>query len=543
MVRRNLRSDFVGGAYVFPGGAVDPLDGGAEAEAVCAGRTDAGGQRPAGLRRRAAWPTGWPSCARRSRRPACCWPARPEGPTSWPATRRRRPVSRPSGPRSTPGTRRFLDLCRDEGLRLTVGDIHYFAHWITPRGAPRRYDTRFFVAAAPPGQKAAHDAGETIADTWISPHDALGPPPRRRDRDHLPDHPQPPGHRPLRHQRGAARGGRGGLERGPGHRARVVPDGNGVRIVLPGDPGYERGGGGRPGDRRRWATSTRPCARSPCGPTRRVPTRRPDPDPPGLTGLRARSRRCRTSVSARAPEPGRVDEVAPGVLRLTAPNPGLMTGPGTNTYLVGRDELVVVDPGPADERTPRPSWRPPRPLGAIRTILVTHTHVDHAPGAAALAAATGARVVGFGPAEGFAPDECVRRGLDAVAAPAPGRRGPDAAGGAHAGPCLGPPVLARRGARAPAAPATTSCTARRWSSARPTATCTSTWPAWPACVTPTRPSATLAPGHGRLMDHVPTVVDALVAHRLGRHETVAAALSAAWRRRRSTSCCPRSTAT
>ena len=41
MVRRNLRSDFVGGAYVFPGGAVDPLDGGAEAEALCAGRSDA----------------------------------------------------------------------------------------------------------------------------------------------------------------------------------------------------------------------------------------------------------------------------------------------------------------------------------------------------------------------------------------------------------------------------------------------------------------------------------------------------------------------
>jgi len=42
-----------------------------------------------------------------------------------------------------------------------------------------------------------------------------------------------------------------------------------------------------------------------------------------------------------APEPGRIDEVAPGVLRLTAPNPGLMTGPGTNTYLVGRAEPVV----------------------------------------------------------------------------------------------------------------------------------------------------------------------------------------------------------
>ena len=51
-----------------------------------------------------------------------------------------------------------------------------------------------------------------------------------------------------------------------------------------------------------------------------------------------------------SPEPGRVDVVAPGVRRLTAPNPGLMTGPGTNTYLLGEAEIVVVDPGPANER-------------------------------------------------------------------------------------------------------------------------------------------------------------------------------------------------
>ena len=62
------------------------------------------------------------------------------------------------------------------------------------------------------------------------------------------------------------------------------------------------------------------------------------------------------------------------------------------------------------------------PLGPIRTILVTHTHVDHAPGAAALAAATGAPVVGFGPAEGFAPDERAGEGW-ALACPADrGRR-------------------------------------------------------------------------------------------------------------------------
>jgi hypothetical protein len=64
-------------------------------------------------------------------------------------------------------------------------------------------------------------------------------------------------------------------------------------------------------------------------------------------------------------EPGRVDVVAPGVRRLTAPNPGLMTGPGTNTYLVGDAEPVVVDPGPPIPPTPRPSWR--RPSGSDRS--------------------------------------------------------------------------------------------------------------------------------------------------------------------------------
>ena len=121
-----------------------------------------------------------------------------------------------------------------------------------------------------------------------------------------------------------------------------------------------------------------------------------------------------------APEPGRVDVVAPGVRRLTAPNPGLMTGPGTNTYLVGDADPLVVDPGPDDERHTAAIVAAAQPLGPIRTIVVTHTHVDHAPGAAALAAATGARVVGFGPAEGFEPDECVGEGWSIHLPSAPG---------------------------------------------------------------------------------------------------------------------------
>ena len=69
--------------------------------------------------------------------------------------------------------RRLIEVCDDEGLKLAVDRIHYFSHWITPEGPPRRYDTRFFVARAPDKQVALHDDRETVANTWIRPQDAL----------------------------------------------------------------------------------------------------------------------------------------------------------------------------------------------------------------------------------------------------------------------------------------------------------------------------------------------------------------------------------
>lgn len=98
------------------------------------------------------------------------------------------------------------------------------------------------------------------------------------------------------------------------------------------------------------------------------------------------------------PEPAGVPiAVLPGVRRLPCGNPGPFTGSGTNTWLVGRGATIaVIDPGPAD----------PAHLAAILAaagtarigaILVSHTHADHSPGAAALAAATGAPTLGFGP--------------------------------------------------------------------------------------------------------------------------------------------------
>jgi glyoxylase-like metal-dependent hydrolase (beta-lactamase superfamily II) len=85
--------------------------------------------------------------------------------------------------------------------------------------------------------------------------------------------------------------------------------------------------------------------------------------------------------------------LSPLVRRIVAPNPSMMTGPGTNTYVVGIDEIVVIDPGPDDESH----------LDAIagcggdriRWIVVTHTHEDHAPGVAGLKERTGAEVLAF----------------------------------------------------------------------------------------------------------------------------------------------------
>ena len=72
-------------------------------------------------------------------------------------------------------SRRYRESSRipGENLRLDLRALEYVAHWVTPAGQRRRYDTRFFVAVAPAAQLAAHDANETVADEWIRPVDAL----------------------------------------------------------------------------------------------------------------------------------------------------------------------------------------------------------------------------------------------------------------------------------------------------------------------------------------------------------------------------------
>ena len=82
------------------------------------------------------------------------------------------------------------------------------------------------------------------------------------------------------------------------------------------------------------------------------------------------------------------------VRRILGLNPGPMTGPGTNTYLVGSDKLTLIDPGPIDA-VQLQNFLVAIGDATLVNILVTHTHGDHSPGALALAKQTGARLVGL----------------------------------------------------------------------------------------------------------------------------------------------------
>lgn len=148
MLRRNLRSDFVGGAYVFPGGGVDPQDGDTDRFRVAAIRETF---EEAGL-----------LLARRADGSIVSFA---DGEVADRFVGHRRAVD--------DGRMTMAQLCDLEGLTMATDGLLALSRWVTPLGAPRRYDTRFFVARAPAGQVALHDDREVIDHLWIRPADAL----------------------------------------------------------------------------------------------------------------------------------------------------------------------------------------------------------------------------------------------------------------------------------------------------------------------------------------------------------------------------------
>ncbi len=176
MLRRNLASEFVAGVYVFPGGSVDPADRGDAADELCRGLSDAEASRIMGVPSGglAFWVAAMRECFEEAGVLLALSRGAPSGTalldTTDPVVRERFEAHRLE---INEGRAGLLDVCRQEGLVLAADSVHYVSHWITPELAPRRYDTRFFVTAAPSGQVARHDDGETIATIWVRPEDAL----------------------------------------------------------------------------------------------------------------------------------------------------------------------------------------------------------------------------------------------------------------------------------------------------------------------------------------------------------------------------------
>jgi 8-oxo-dGTP pyrophosphatase MutT (NUDIX family) len=238
LLRRRAASAFVPGMVVFPGGALDEADGSPEAAALCRGLDDceAGvrlGVEGGGL-------AYWVAAIRETFEEAGVLLA----------THRDRQVdlSKPARAERFAALRAevdagHLDLAKAmdrEGLRLSTDAIYYAARWITPVGPPRRYDTRFFVAAQPPGQEALHDDREAVHSEWIRPAEAL----ERFEAGELSMLPPTAGMlRLLTRFRGAREAVEAAArhQHGPDVPVRLASDGERWRVLLPEDPGYAEG--------------------------------------------------------------------------------------------------------------------------------------------------------------------------------------------------------------------------------------------------------------------------------------------------------------
>jgi 8-oxo-dGTP pyrophosphatase MutT (NUDIX family) len=240
MLKRHLNSDFVGGAFVFPGGKVDDADRSDLAQTVCAGRDDAQASELLGVS--SGGLAFFVAALRECFEEAGILLAYPAGETGGDlySPRGEAAESRLAHFRGEVNARRvgFLEACRHAEVSLAVDRVLYFSHWITPEMAPKRFDTRFFTASVPPGQTAVHDDFETVETVWIRPADALARHeagefelifPTIRNLQAISRFPTSAA---LLEAAAAA-------ESVPAVMPRVVSDGNGVRIVLPGDPGYE----------------------------------------------------------------------------------------------------------------------------------------------------------------------------------------------------------------------------------------------------------------------------------------------------------------
>ena len=266
----------------------------------------------------------------------------------------------------------FFAQCRERGLVLAADQVFVLAHWITDRDLPRRFDVPFLVARMPQGQAPVADEAEQFEPVWVRPADALG---RHKAAQFFMIFPT------IRT-----------LER--------LEQFASVEAVL----------AACAGEQPLWTS----CPRA------------------GLVqGAEARfmEHEMQYGELALVCPDGQLlhhldwntDQPVPllkNLVRLTAPNPGVMTGPGTNSYVVGDPDTgyIVIDPGPDEPEHQQRLWRATN--GDIRMIVCTHSHLDHSPGARPLQALCRARPPILGlpsaptarPASAFTPDQALTDG-------------------------------------------------------------------------------------------------------------------------------------
>lgn len=347
LAKRTHLANFAGGAYVFPGGAVDETDTGTELGSYVSGIDDVDASQRLGIDQGGLG--YWIAAIRECFEEAGLLFAHTDEDELIAIDGHAVPRFASARKALATGELGLLELLRSHNLRLATDRLHYFSHWITQAGRPRRYDTRFFLAEAPERQTPSHDGEELVNHLWIRPGEAL----ERGSRGEL--NLMFPTLKTLESLSklddvATAIDYVQSLRVRPPMSPRAGSGRDGKRLLVPGDYAYAELG-------------------------------KLDPEHKGTASYEIL--------------PGVPVALSERVTRLTAPNPSVMTGPGTNTYLVGdaANGIAVIDPGPLDaEHVDTIIEAAP---GTIRWILCTHTHVDHSPGAAVLKARTGAKVYGM----------------------------------------------------------------------------------------------------------------------------------------------------
>jgi 8-oxo-dGTP pyrophosphatase MutT (NUDIX family) len=164
MMVRHYEIDFNSGALVFPGGSVDNGD----QEIIARPELYSGGEGldAGSLSFRIA-------AIRETFEESGILLARPGGSNSLVEAKRAAEIEGRDRAALCEGKTTFLKVLTDNEVVLALDELVPYAHWITPEGMPKRFDTWFFLAAAPPEQAGAHDGKESTDSIWVSPREAL----------------------------------------------------------------------------------------------------------------------------------------------------------------------------------------------------------------------------------------------------------------------------------------------------------------------------------------------------------------------------------